>query len=437
MLSRSSCATASAAEARDPACAASARSRRIVARGGFARDHDHAIGRSAISPRATTLSTASRQAFVDHDEARLRCRSDVDDLAFAVAVVDRHHDGADRRDREPGQRHGRLVRQHDRDMVPLRTPIEQSPAGERRTRAARAARRSGSRRSRRNPRRAGRRPRPRPRRSARRCCAAAARASIRRRRSATDGTASRATCWRRITDTRLTQAYQIAFQSVYLSIACSDLSRPWPDCLKPPNGTDMLPRSKQFTQTTPARIALAARCAFRMSFVQTPGGEAVNRVVGDGQRLVEIPDRDRRQNRAEDLLLRDLHVVADAVEHGRLDEEAVGQCGDLAAAGDDGRAVLPAALRCRTSTRSCCSLLTSGPILVSASKGSPIAQVPGVRDDAIEQLVLDRAVDDEPRAGVADLPGIGEDTGRHRRRQRRRGRCRPGPPAATCRRARG
>ena len=32
---------------------------------------------------------------------------------------------------------------------------------------------------------------------------------------------------------------QVVFSSVYLSIACSDLSRPLPDCLTPPNGTVM------------------------------------------------------------------------------------------------------------------------------------------------------------------------------------------------------
>src|SRR5262249_32617918 len=30
---------------------------------------------------------------------------------------------------------------------------------------------------------------------------------------------------------------QVVFSSVYFSSACSDLSRPMPDCLKPPNGT--------------------------------------------------------------------------------------------------------------------------------------------------------------------------------------------------------
>ncbi len=35
------------------------------------------------------------------------------------------------------------------------------------------------------------------------------------------------------------RSIQVVFSSVYLSKACSDLSRPVPDCLKPPNGTVM------------------------------------------------------------------------------------------------------------------------------------------------------------------------------------------------------
>ena len=35
------------------------------------------------------------------------------------------------------------------------------------------------------------------------------------------------------------RSIQVVFSSVYLSNACSDLSRPMPDCLKPPNGTVM------------------------------------------------------------------------------------------------------------------------------------------------------------------------------------------------------
>ena len=35
------------------------------------------------------------------------------------------------------------------------------------------------------------------------------------------------------------RSIQVVLSSVYLSIACSDLSRPLPDCLKPPKGTVM------------------------------------------------------------------------------------------------------------------------------------------------------------------------------------------------------
>src|SRR5262249_1207207 len=35
------------------------------------------------------------------------------------------------------------------------------------------------------------------------------------------------------------RSIQVVFSSVYFSNACSDLSRPMPDCLNPPNGTVM------------------------------------------------------------------------------------------------------------------------------------------------------------------------------------------------------
>src|SRR5690242_16811386 len=62
---------------------------------------------------------------------------------------------------------------------------------------------------------------------------------------------------------------QVAFSSVYLSNACRDLSRPLPDCLKPPNGAVMSPPSYWLTHTLPARSARAVRCALEMSPVQT------------------------------------------------------------------------------------------------------------------------------------------------------------------------
>src|SRR5699024_811254 len=63
---------------------------------------------------------------------------------------------------------------------------------------------------------------------------------------------------------------QGAFNSVYLSKACSDLSRPLPDCWKPPNGAVMSPPSYWFTHALPARSALATRWARDRLLVHTP-----------------------------------------------------------------------------------------------------------------------------------------------------------------------
>jgi hypothetical protein len=51
------------------------------------------------------------------------------------------------------------------------------------------------------------------------------------------------------------------------------------------------------------------------------GAKAVERVVGDLQRLGLVLERGHREHRAEDLLLEDAHVVR-ALQHGRLEVEA-------------------------------------------------------------------------------------------------------------------
>src|SRR4029077_19543726 len=50
-----------------------------------------------------------------------------------------------------------------------------------------------------------------------------------------------------------------------------------------------------------------------------PGGQAVRRVVGDGQALVLVVEVGHGQDRAEDLLACDAHGVGDAGEDGRRD----------------------------------------------------------------------------------------------------------------------
>src|SRR5688572_26493648 len=51
------------------------------------------------------------------------------------------------------------------------------------------------------------------------------------------------------------------------------------------------------------------------------GGESVDHVVADGDRLVLIAEGNHRQDRTKDLFLRDPHAVADALEDRRLDED--------------------------------------------------------------------------------------------------------------------
>src|SRR4029078_4479697 len=54
-----------------------------------------------------------------------------------------------------------------------------------------------------------------------------------------------------------------------------------------------------------------------------PGGQAVRRVVGLLDGLVRRPEGEHRQDRSEDLLLRDPVRLADAGEQRRAEEEAL------------------------------------------------------------------------------------------------------------------
>src|SRR4051794_38717196 len=240
----------------------------MAVRGGFAGYND-AIGRErALTARNHALD-GFEAGFVGDDEARFAVPRHERYLALAICIVHGNHHGADGSERKPGQRECRLVRQHHRDMSALANADGHEPGREREH--ARRELRVGQGLL-------GLEEIP-----------DESVAALSRGRNdelgdvpgqgfALDPSAALRRGWKRLARDLLAthhrrrahEAYHTAFQSVYLSIACSDLSRPWPDCLNPPNGTDMLPRSKQFTQTTPARIALAARCAFRMSFVHTP-----------------------------------------------------------------------------------------------------------------------------------------------------------------------
>ena len=67
----------------------------------------------------------------------------------------------------------------------------------------------------------------------------------------------------------------------------------------------------------------------RLREVARPDGgrQTVDRVVRRRDRLVDVVDLDHGGDRAEDLLLRDPHVVADAGEDRRLHEVTVAEVG--------------------------------------------------------------------------------------------------------------
>src|SRR5262249_58276606 len=72
-----------------------------------------------------------------------------------------------------------------------------------------------------------------------------------------------------------------------------------------------------------------------------PGGEPINHVVADSNRIVLVAEADDAADWTEDLLLGDLHSISHVREHGRLVIEAVGERGVLrtAAATDQLRAL--------------------------------------------------------------------------------------------------
>ena len=71
-----------------------------------------------------------------------------------------------------------------------------------------------------------------------------------------------------------------------------------------------------------------------MSAVPHGPGEAVLGIIRDAHGVVDVVERDDREHRTEDLLLRDAHVVGDAGEHRRLHVPALVQAGGAAVAAD-------------------------------------------------------------------------------------------------------
>ena len=135
------------------------------------------------------------------------------------------------------------------------------------------------------------------------------------------------------------------------------------------------------------------------------GGEPVDRVVGDRDRLVEIVERQDGLDRAEDLLARHPHGVVDAGEH-RRHEEMSGQVRPVAA-DEHGRALLPARLDRREHLGQL--LLRRDRAEVEIVEAGTDRQVADRGRQPLRVLVDDAAVHDQPRGGEARLARVTHD----------------------------
>ncbi len=139
--------------------------------------------------------------------------------------------------------------------------------------------------------------------------------------------------------------------------------------------------------------------------------EAVHGVVGDPDRLLFVAERDRRQHGPKDLLARNAHVVRDGVEDRRLDEIAAAVLARLVAAELELRAFVAA----RFDVAEHAVELRAVDDGAHPCRGiERISRLDRRRDlrDAFEELVLQRLVYEQPRAGVADLALVVEDAPR-------------------------
>ena len=179
------------------------------------------------------------------------------------------------------------------------------------------------------------------------------------------------------------------------------------------------------------------RCAACEVPGEHAGGQAELGVVGAGDHLVLVVERQHGHHRPEDLLAHDRHVVGAAVEHRRRDEAAVGEraVGRRARRRISSLAPSPRPARC---SRAPCPLLLRRSARRPGSRVERVAdrhRSPRGRRAVRRNAVLHRAVHEDARAVRADLARPSRSCRASRPTRRCRGRRRRRRSAATCRRA--
>ena len=114
-----------------------------------------------------------------------------------------------------------------------------------------------------------------------------------------------------------------------------------------------------------------------------------------------------RQHRAEDLLAGDAVGLGDAGEQRRREPEAVGRAARTA--GDQRSAPSASPMSESSRIRASCSAELIAPMSVFLSSGSPTRSVRHPALEPVEELVGDRLLHQQPRAGAADVALVEED----------------------------
>src|SRR4051812_15860555 len=147
-----------------------------------------------------------------------------------------------------------------------------------------------------------------------------------------------------------------------------------------------------------------------------PRGQAVRRVIGDRQPLVLVLELGDGQDGSEDLLARDPHAVGHPVEDRRWDEVAARVLADAVATGDDACAFLAPEVDIAQDLGQLAVVddRAQAGLRVERLAGG---QLPTQRGDPLDELLADRAMDDQPRTRVAGLAAVVEDPPADRRRR--------------------